>query len=233
MPENDQAPAEAQDTPTNEAPEAPAQDTAQETGQEADVNWQERYEHLQPEYTRASQRASELEPYAQVVEALQDEDPDVRAQAAALLNIELAQQDTSEDDEFEDPYEQRLSQIEQMLGERQTVEQQQALEEAEVGFINEQLESIQKTAGHEFSEAEAQLIGDLSQVNRDDNGYPDVKAAYEHVFETFLPEVKKSWVDSKKAPRAAQGASAVENPSLDTERERVDYMAQRLAENEQ
>ena len=45
-----------------------------------EVNWQERYEHLQPEYTRASQEAAE---YRRLITAAQQGD----AEAISLLGF--------------------------------------------------------------------------------------------------------------------------------------------------
>ena len=73
-----------QDTPEAEAPEQSEQQT------QAEIDYEKRYQDLQPEYTRATQEAAQ---YRQIIELAQQGDPD----ALEILGLEAADEDTEDD----------------------------------------------------------------------------------------------------------------------------------------
>src|SRR4051812_39650937 len=94
------------DTPDTSAPEqsgpsndgTPAPESTDSQAQTQDTtNWQQRYENLQPEYTRASQEAAQ---YRQIVELAQRGD----REALEFLGLDLADgEEDDEEPEFHDP----------------------------------------------------------------------------------------------------------------------------------
>jgi hypothetical protein len=230
------APAETQDTPTTEAPDAPQQDTGQDTPQEASVNWEERYNNLHPEYTRATQQLSE---YEQVLDLARQGDP----QALGLLGLELEEEDGEDTFDFEDDpvqgLQSKVEALEARLAQEDEQTQAQQYLEAEIDFVNQRLgevnEQAKKDTGSELSQEAIQAVGDLSRTDRfrKEDGEPDVQGAYQFLFQTLLPQQREAWVQSKKTARPGSGPAAAQNPDLDKERERVDHMAQRLQEAEQ
>jgi hypothetical protein len=204
---------------------APTEGTSEDQSQ---VDWPKRYDDLRAEFNRDKQRLAE---YEQFLDTLRD--PESQPEALEALGFQLAEDDEQEDEEeFKDPYEERLLALEETLSERSEQEQEQQLVEAEDAFISQQIDTISGSKSQEFSDEEIQLIGDLSQVMRDDKGLPDVGAAYERIYGQLLPQKTQEYLKSKRAARPGSGQSAEHKPNLDNERERVEHMAQRLQEGE-
>jgi len=219
MPE-EQAPVE--DTP--QAPEEAAPDgTPADTQATDEPDWRDRYENLQPEYTRASQEAAQ---YRQIIDLARQGDPE----ALNALGLEAAETDTEDEPEYEDPDE-RISRVEQVLFERLQQEQkqqeeQQWIEEADKR-ITSQVDELQRKHG-DLSEDDVDYLIDLAPLDGD--GYPDLVAAFER--DTARLESKRqSWVKSKRAPQVQSGASASSQPDLDDNEQRREYMARRMSES--
>lgn len=175
MPDEPTPAPETQETPPQEAPDAEVQQT--ETPE--DVNWQERYENLHPEFTRKSQ---ELADYERLFEALQDPE-----QAPELLE-QLGYQPVDDNEEFDeegyDPYEELRGEVE-ALKEARTAEEQEAAQEdfleAEFAYIDDQLAGLEQEAGRKLGEDEATTVGQLAQQMRNEQGIPDVKGAFQRL----------------------------------------------------
>jgi vacuolar-type H+-ATPase subunit I/STV1 len=208
----------------------PANTPDQGTGTQEQSNWQERYEHLQPEFTRATQDRDryrqEAEQTRQLVAALQAEDPQVRQQAAEALGLQLI--DEPEDDTQSDPNEQlarELAELKQWRDEFTGSQQQ----EQYVAQIEQSVEQ------------QLDQLGDLSEPQKDwivsraialpptQDGLPDIQAAHTE-FQALINAEKQSWAKSKprSAFTSAAGQEATQVPDLDKHENRVDYMLSRL-----
>jgi hypothetical protein len=217
-------PDETQDTSVNT--DAPAGDVTEQTD---GTNWQERYEHLQPEFTRATQEAAQ---YRQLVEALTSEDQDTRAYAAQALGLELAPPQNT-DDGFEDPNADLRRKIEEFDQWRQATmsqAQQAQAQERDVAVIGGGIGRLQEQLGRELTEQEVQLIGDAAWANRDDKGLPNIDQVIE-LYTGIRTHDQKTWAKTKNAPFvSSSGQAATQAPNLDDDQQRQQWMAQQLAD---
>lgn len=248
MPEPETPP---EGNPEPETPAAPEQASG-ETGQQSAEFFSETFDPaslddaLKPAYKQMrdafSQKTQSLaEQRREAQEALELQaalrDPDKQAEALARLGFDFEGEDDDPQYDDDDPVSQLAREFQEFREaynqERQTAEQtaqQQALEQAEHAYIVDGLQTLQTKTGREFSEEELDTIGLLSERLRDEEGFPDVDAAYERIYATVLPNERKRWESQKKSPQAPRGSAASEVPDLTTEQGRVDYMAARLAE---
>jgi hypothetical protein len=192
-----------EDTPQD--PTAPQEDTAAEDHKV--VDYRSRYENLLPEFTRKSQRLAELE---------------------ALQNEEEPQYE--EDDEYadEDIYEldqqaiARLArqEVEAALSKR---ERQQAEQQAEIAFVNSEIDTLERELDEQFSDAEWDYLGRTSEGLRDETGRPDVRRAYEQL-NGILEDRKQKWVSGKRSSKPASGPGAAEVVDLDDSNTRAEFI---------
>lgn len=220
--END-APEEAvEDTVSTETP-APAEDTQAESQQ---VNWEERYQNLQPEFTRATQQLSELDRKLSNPETL-------RELLAERYGYEFEEEDENEDTPvYEDPYDELRSEIESLKSERQQEreQQEQARKQQETfKHIDSELEKVEKEHG-ELTDVEADWIGNRALSRPDSSGKPDVQGAYAE-FSQLISEKRKAWSSGKKSvPAPGSGGAAVEKIDKGDPKQRREYMTQRFNE---
>jgi hypothetical protein len=220
--------------PRNEdTPQAPDEAASQETPAEdaPEVNWQERYENLQPEYTRATQEAAQ---YRQVLELARQGDPE----ALDYLGLSIAEEDDADEDDledFEDPNDKRIAQLEQVIAEQLQGQEQAQQQEAFQEFVDDQLANQLATIENEYGQlddADAEFLLELAQAMPDENGVPDLIRAYA-VDQDRLDAKREGWVSSKRSPQAPSGASPSSQPDLDDKQQRRDYMAQKVMEAQQ
>jgi hypothetical protein len=221
----DEAPAEKQDTPdvpASESQEGTPAESTEDSPQAPETNWQDRYENLQPEYTRATQEASQ---YRQIIDLARQGDPE----AIEALGLSLAEEDTEDEDEYADP-DQRLDAMEQFLAQRLQEEEAQQEEERWIAeadkHVQAQVAELEKEHG-KLAEDEVAYLLDLSRA--DENGMPDLLDAYKRDTER-LEGKRKSWVETKRTPQVQSGASASSQPDLDDPEQRREYIARRMAE---
>ncbi len=201
--------------------EAPTEDTPNDAHtEEQAVNWQQRYESLQPEYTRASQEAAQ---HRQLVEGLKNGDPE----AFQALGLEFAdREDTTPDDGLEDPYDQRLAALEQRLEEQQTASQQQQQLAAVEQHVEKELGALEG-----LDESDRDLVVRLAvAMDPTENGMPDVKGAFDSL-RSRDSEAQKRWAGTKRAPRVSPtGQAGTQQPDISemTSSQRREFMAQRL-----
>lgn len=212
-----------QDTP--DAPDDGGSDEGTPAESQPD-EWQERYEHLQPEYTRATQEAAQLR---NVIELARQGD----AEALEYLGWQAAE-DESDDEEFDldDDTPERLSAVEEYLAgqlEAQAQAEQEAQNEAVVDqSLEAQLAVIEQEYG-QLADEDAAFLIQVALANPDEDGLPDLITAYAADADR-LDAKRQEWVSSKRAPQAPSGASPSSQPNLDNDEERRDYMARRMAE---
>jgi chromosome segregation ATPase len=195
MSEHESAPLD-EDTPQN--PTAPQEETAAEDHNV--VDYRSRYENLLPEFTRKSQRLAELE----------------AAQA------EYGEQPQYEDDgEYEEEYEyESLS-----PADIQRLVRQQADVQAEIAFVNSEIDTLERELSEEFSDAEWDYLGRTSEQLRDEAGRPDVRRAYEQL-NGILEDRKQKWVSGKptRSAKPASGPGAAEVVDLDDSEARAEFI---------
>jgi len=141
----------------------------------------ERYQNLEQDHSRYTGLGAydDLAAKAQLADALQSDDPDVRSQALAYLGIELqAEEDDADDDA---PYLTR-EEFEAFQAEQQQERQTEAQSSADWGDFVEKLEALEEKEGRQFASQEA--IEDLlvlSDAHRDSQGKRDVEGAYKRL----------------------------------------------------
>jgi hypothetical protein len=208
--------------------DASQDETRVEETADSDVNWEQRYKDTQAAFTRESQQRAE---YEQILDALQD--PEQQAEALRqYFNLELQEAEEGGEEEYQDPVEeleQRLAQLEQERGQEQEAAQSEQLQEAEFAFIDQQLAAIEKEAGVQFDDDEANTIGTLALQLRNDQGAPDVQGAYERIYKTVLEKQRSRWTDSKRqAQQAPVGVPGSEKVNLKDDQTRRRLLAEAM-----
>lgn len=222
------------------ATEQPIADTPENgTGNEQatpEVDWQERYTNLQPEYTRATQEAAQLR---QMVEALRD--PDSAAHRQFLTELGYALEDDTPDlDENGDPiaaiaqkFDQRFSEIEQRFAQQDT---QAQVARGEAAF-EKACADIASKRGFALSEEEQDMVFGMAvagQIPPTKDGLPDFEAAYQRLDKGWDYR-QQHWAQTKQTPHRVSpaGGAGNETPDLDDRDQRIAWMAERFASGAQ
>lgn len=182
-----------------------------------------------------AQERQELREAKELRDALQD--PEQAPDVLRRFGYDVEDPDQDDYDEYDsDELEQLKAQVAELRQAREaesTQAEQAQRQQAEVAYINQGLTDLQQRTGRDdFSEEEFNALGHLSTTLRDENGFPDVQAAYELLYTQVLPKERDRWVKSKSSPQAPSGRAGVQVPDLDNPQGRDDYMAQRLAQLE-
>lgn len=224
------------------ANDAPGNDAGQ------GFNFEQGYQALRPEYTRVTQELGQtrdrLSEFEKVFADLHDSDPEVQAAAMEALGLELDTGPASahEDDDFVDPLEREVQQLRQTVErlsngwelEAQTREQQQ-LESMRDDFIGEAIGIIEGSVNVKFTEREESVLGNLAIAMADENGVPDVQAAYNILYgdESFLEDNRQRWIDSKSGAAVPPlGTSIPADKKPQTRADRIAYFDERVAQIE-
>lgn len=226
------------DTPAVAGPEQ-APGTAQEQPQ---VDWEKRYQDLQPEYTRTTQQLRELEQQKQWYElAVTSADPDTQRQALEALGYELPEEhEEPEPAEYQDPYEELLAR-QQALEQRIAQGDQTRQQEQEANLIreiaDERLSRLEGLAPEDQDLVLAYAVHALPPVREPGVPVPlpDVAKAFE-VFQAREVERQKSWASTKRAPYVPPGgqpATEVPLPRNATHDQRVAFAMQKVAEQQE
>lgn len=187
----------------------------------SEVNWQERYSSLQPEYTRASQEAAQ---YRSLIESARQGDPD----AIAQLGFEIAD-DGELDDTPPDPSAElvaRLERIEQAEQQRQSQAQEQQMLATAEAHIGRELDAID---GLDAADREVVIDRALRLPPNADN-LPDIATAHAE-FVAWDTARQARLKQARKRPPAppSGGQEGTEAPdwSTMTENQINQYMAER------
>lgn len=210
---------ETPETPDTSTEAAPVEETPP-----TPVNYEERYNSLRPEFDRRNQRLSEFE-------ALLN---DPNALAARLQELAPEQDPPDDDDEYlyEDPVaRQRLAELEARLERNEKAEQADRERGETSAHITSELESLEEEFDDELNQKESDWIGNFALANRDENGKPDVRLAYQ-TYTELIDGRNAKYVQGKKSPQVKSGPGAAKTVNLDDPREREDYITRRLAEME-
>lgn len=222
MPEQDttQAPAEpdVQDTPTPGTPATP--DPQQGTPEDAStVDWQKRYSDLQPEYTRATQEASELRQYQEAMEALQNDPEAQKAFFAELvdtygvdaLNEWLPDDEEPESDDPLSAFDSRLQAIEHAESQREASAQAAQLE----AQLNTEIDTLSQAEGVKFTADERELLLDTTVTAMlQTNQAPDVKGAYQRLNAAYKANQER-YLASKNPGGTPPPAGPAGSPDID------------------
>lgn len=208
--------------------EIPGYDEAADEGSLDDspeIDFEQRYNDLRPEFDRRSQALSQAEQMQEALSGLAG--PEAQAQALRSLGIEL--EDDQEDDYYEDDDpDTRLDRLEQTIEQQQAMAEQQAYVEAEQEFLVEGIEALEQREGREFSEQEVAILASVARANRLENGTPDLSLAHDHLSD-LLTERQKSWIESKRGGRKpGSGVAAGKAADLNDPEARVQFMADRI-----
>lgn len=201
-------PASTEDTGAVAGPiEAPG--AAESTPQ--DTDWQKRYSDLQPEYTRTTQRVSELENREQWFNVLVTaEDADTRRQAAEALGYDIPDEvEDVEPAEYDDPYDELRAELNELRDWRdQTTQSAQEQQQGELitALTSERLSAIEGLASEDQDMVLAYAINALPPVREPGIPVPlpDVRGAFEY-FQARELERQKSWASTKRAPYVSPG----------------------------
>jgi hypothetical protein len=233
MPQHTEQPDEADVTPAPDSQEIPGPG-GPEDGIPADspeVNYEQRYNDLRPEFDRRSQQLSQLEQFQQAVSGQLG--PEAQAEALKAYGVELEDDEAGDDFEYDDDPDSRLERIEAAMEEQQEQAYAAQAAEAEAEFLSEGIEALETNEGREFSEQEIAVLASVARANPTSEGLPDLVLAHQH-----LTELQKSsqarWIESKKSTRRpGSGIAADRAVDLDNDEDRVQFMADRLAAAEQ
>jgi hypothetical protein len=231
-------------TPAPESGTSGQESAAQQGNQ--DFDFQRAYNELRPEYTRTTQELSSyrerLSEYEQLFEALHDSDPEVQRAAKEALGLDVETgspgSTTTTDDEFVDPLEQELQQVRKEVEELRSAREREAAEaEAKAlanlrdEYIGEALSFIEDHENVKFSKREEEVLGNLAIAMADEDGVPNVQAAYNQLYgsEGVLEAARERWIASKtNAPRPPVGTSIPADQKPKTKAERIAYMDERM-----
>lgn len=236
MSDDAQAPADVQDTPTTEVDTPQLEGTDPASEQQDTGTWEQRYQNLQPQFTKVTQELAELKKaqdglseWQPFIEALNN--PEQRRQAIQWLleqdGYELPDdEETSLDTEGEDAF--RDPRVDEMLQREQEREATQALNQLE-----SHVDELVKDKGLELTARQRKaLIRDCIDAGFNMEATAETVDAWAQELSGYRDTVIKGYRESKKGappPPVSPGASGTEQVPLDTEKDRR-AAAMRVAE---
>lgn len=211
---------EADESDTPDAPEPETEDgtrdepDAPDTPDESQVDYEQRYNDLRPEYDRSQQ----------VLAALQGRHgPDAQAEVAEALGLQQGEE-TEPDDEYDDP-EERIERLESYLAEQEQYAERDALQQAEAHWLTDNLSQLEKKEGVELSDDERDIIKAVATANRFEDDQPDIEGAYKrHV--AAAEAQHKRYLASKQAPKVGVGTAGQKKIDLSDPDIRRQHMAE-------
>lgn len=203
------------------------------------------YNELRPQYTRATQELGttreRLSEYEQLFESLHDPDPEVQRAAMDALGLEPADTGSTgsgREEEFVDPLEKEVQELRTW---REQEEQRRELEERSRederlaalrdDYIGDAISLIEKEAQVKFNKREEEALGNLAIAMPDDQGVPDVTAAYDLLYgsEGVLETNRQRWIETKTgAAQAPLGRSIPVDQRPKSAGDRIAYIDKRM-----
>lgn len=211
-------------------------------------DYERAYNELRPEFTRTTQDLSDfrsrLSEYEGLFEGLHSSDPEVQRAALEALGLELDEGSpgTGAEDEFVDPLEQELHDARARIEALESAREQEAaasdaqrLTELRDQYIGEAISLIEDSLeGFEFSEHEERVLGNLAIAMPDEDGLPNVQAAYMALYgpeNSVLELNRQRWIEPKLgASQAPLGTTIPADQRPKTRSDRVAYVDERLAQ---
>lgn len=223
-------------------------------GDKGGVDYERAYGELRPEYTRTTQELAQyrdrLSEFEGLFEALHDSDPEVQAAAMEALGLEPADagsQGPTGTEEWVDPLEKEVEDLRRWRAEVEAAREQEAsersnqeLEALRDDYIGEAVSLIEESLStngkpFKFSEREEEVLGNLSIAMPDQDGLPDVRAAYSALYgdQGLLEVNRERWIDTKEgAPQAPLGTTIPADRKPRTRADRVAWADERWAQIE-
>ena len=192
------------------------------------VDWRQRYESLRPEFDRRNEELKEAQARAALVDALRSDDPRERLRAAEELGLDYEDPELYDDtpDDPISPVLSRLEALEQRYEQDRKAWEAEVRAEEEANFAAEELRAVGLDPSEDAKVA--QFVLAAAYANRDEQGRPDVRAAYAD-YTAILDQARRGVFEQKKAPHVAQGGqSATQQPDLDNEQARQEWMVNRM-----
>jgi hypothetical protein len=176
-----------------------------------------------------AQEKAQLEQQAQLVQALQSDDIDVRRQAFEMLGLELADEDDTQFDP-QDQLSSRLEKLEEQLQQQaQQVQQAQQIAQIEQ-HVEQQLATLD---GLDDSDREW-IVNTAVAMPPTAEGMPDIQAAFEK-FTAWETARQKKWASTKRTTHrvSPNGEEGTQQHDLTTHEGRVAHVLGRMAAEEQ
>lgn len=215
MPDEATAPAVEQDTST----EVTQEETSSAQEQTPSIDYEQRYNDLRPEFDRKNQLLAAAEGHQ-----------GSEAQAAALqqLGVEVEfEEEQKANDEYVDP-DDRIDQLEARIAQEAQARQDVEFQQLEAAYCEDTLKALESEADVELTEAQARLVTNDALANRDADGKPDLKGAFDEL-KGIRSQARDSYRQSKIAAAAAPvGTAGEEKIDLSNPEERQRYMAELL-----
>lgn len=203
-------------------------------------NFEESYNQLRPEYTRATQKLSVVEQrlseYESFMEAISD--PETQREALASLGFEMETGAEPAADEFTDPLEAEVERLRSVVDELQqgreleaATREERANLELRDDFIGSALSYIEEQTHTKFDAKDEEVLGNLAIAMTGDDGVPDVQGAYNVLYgeEGLLERQRAQWIDSKVGAYSAPWGTTIPADKRPTNRsERIEFVDQRL-----
>lgn len=162
----------------------------------------------------ATKVAQENKEFNELRSALQDPNSPRFAEAAEYFGLEVPQQ---EPDEYQDPYEQRIAQLEAKLAQSEQQAQEHAQQQQIDNALFEGLTAVQTTIGRDLAESEIDLLASYAVMNPQENGLPNVQAAWDLYHGLIDQQTAQVFKNRKSAPKPpTAGVEAGKQPDLST-----------------
>lgn len=213
------APEEETETPAEqETPESPEEASTEETPAEeptpAEIDYEQRYNDLRPEYDRNNQL---------IAAAQGRHGPEAQMQALQQLGVEVEVQEGEED--YLDA-EERLEKLEARLAEREQAEEDARFQQLEETYIDSTLKEIEGKEKVQLSDSEARFIINNAVANRLQDGKPNLQGAFDDLKGIKSADRESYRASKKNAPRAPVGTAGEDKIDLSNPDARRKYMAE-------
>lgn len=195
------------------------------------TNWQEQYQQLQPEYTRATQEAASLRSTIDSIKT----DPEAQREFLRELGYELDEPD-DEDDELE-PDElaavrREIAQLQEQVSQQSNQRQQAELET----HFDQAFARFGEERGKKLTDREKNAVFSVAMsmaMAKGDNGPPPVEEAWREI-EALWEDRQKEWAGSKQPSYrvSPNGKDAEQKPDLSTDEGKTAHILRRMAESQ-
>lgn len=213
-------PEEAQEPLNETTPDAPDQAASEETTADTpDVEaLQKSYDELRSKF---NERDTELSQFRDFYGQLAD--PETQAEALRQFGLELEAEE-AENEEYQDPEEvlaKRLEGLEGYLAQQQAEAQEAELADLQEQYLDQELGKLDA----KLSDTEKDIVRNLAFAYEDNQGLPDVKAAYDAYAEA-TNAARERYLESKRAPKPETGSAGLEKIDLNDADARIKAAAQ-------
>lgn len=205
--------------------ETPPDGSAPEVDPEApeqEDDWESRFKGIQSVVTKTQQENAE---YRRIVEGLENNDPDILAKYG--IEVEDDEDDADWDTDEDEP----MTKAEFLEWKREQEQANQSKEDKQAfdAYVEDEIKGLDPEGS--WSKQYRNAVTAYGMNNPKD-GLPDFAGAHQALQAEF-EQMYKGRVSSKKSPQAPTGAAPVEQLNLDNPQERREYMARKLADQQE